>query len=70
MVVVIVTDPCATLVPVPGGELDVDDVHIAVLIGITGGVVDSARCAGTGKHRHCGRGRSRGRNKQTKNDDQ
>lgn len=43
MVVIVVAGPGSALVPVAGGQLDVENVHIVVTIDITGGVVG---CAG------------------------
>ena len=43
VVVVVVADPGAGLVPVAGGQLDVEDVHGAVVVDVAGRVVGCAR---------------------------
>ena len=53
MVVAVVAQPRAGLVPVAGGKLNVEDVDYAVLVGIAGRIVGCARCARTGLR--CGR---------------
>ena len=45
VVVVVVADPCPRLVPVARGQLNVEDIHVAVLVGVAGGVVTCTGCA-------------------------
>ena len=70
MVVVVVAHPGATLVPMTGGELNVMDIDIVVVVHVAGGVIAASACATTIHRRAFLRSSRHRHNQQGQSDDQ